>query len=279
MNYLKKSILFSNFTGFTVGPAHRSAQAGAQAGTVAEQAGLRAGPDRVLGRAQARGCRPSGRPRPGPGRGGIGGIRPQGRPRPVSRPARERGDSAVLARTRSTVRGRTSERGERGKGPARRGCSPRALWCRRRGRRWFVGGLFVRRNRVGDGDEFERRRRSGGPQFNSSGVEVERTRAELGVVVDLLLGRSGGGDEHGSGGGGVELVRGGVGSRGSRWACEGWRAWPRVHAPRAVEAVGTRRRAGGRAARWSGASWRARSLQKGEDEKAKSPLQVFYYHH
>ena len=46
-------------------PAHRSAQAGMQAGPVEEQAGRRTGPNRVLGRTQARGCRPSSRPRPG----------------------------------------------------------------------------------------------------------------------------------------------------------------------------------------------------------------------
>ena len=131
----------------------------------------------------------------------------------------------------------------------------------------------MRRNRVGDGDEFERRRRSGGPQFNSSGVEVERTRAELGVVVDLLLGRSGGGDD-------VELVRGGVGSRGSRWACEGWRAWPRVHAPRAG------RGSGDPATRWwQGSEVVRRELEssvateRGRRKCKTNPLQVFYYHH
>ena len=45
------------------GPAHRSAQAGLQAGSVAEGAGLRAGPDRAQGRAVTRGSRHRGRPR------------------------------------------------------------------------------------------------------------------------------------------------------------------------------------------------------------------------
>ena len=38
---------------FTVGPASKPAQAGSQAGPVAEAAGLLAGPDRCLGRAGA----------------------------------------------------------------------------------------------------------------------------------------------------------------------------------------------------------------------------------
>ena len=46
-------------------PAHRSAQAGMQAGPVPEAAGLTAGPVRVPGRGTARTGRPRGRPRPG----------------------------------------------------------------------------------------------------------------------------------------------------------------------------------------------------------------------
>ena len=46
-------------------PAHRSAQAGMQAGPVPEEAGLRTGPVRGAGRGVARGSRPLGRPRSG----------------------------------------------------------------------------------------------------------------------------------------------------------------------------------------------------------------------
>ena len=100
-------------------PAHRSAQAGLQAGRVPEAAGLRAGPDRAPGRAvpEAAGLVA------GPGRA-PGRARPEaaGRLRPA--PGRARGDTAAAtAATTAERRGRVqagASRAARGRTTTRR---------------------------------------------------------------------------------------------------------------------------------------------------------------
>ena len=73
-------------------PAHKSAQAGLQAGPVAEGTGPRAGPDRVLGRGSSRDFRPCGRPSPV--------VRPGCGPRePASRPVQADAQAGVRAVT------------------------------------------------------------------------------------------------------------------------------------------------------------------------------------
>ena len=67
----KFHFIFQNSQVLLFGPAHRSAQAGSQAGTVAEAAGLRAGPYRALGRASNGTSRPAGRLRPTPRPGAL----------------------------------------------------------------------------------------------------------------------------------------------------------------------------------------------------------------
>ena len=111
------------------GPAHRSAQAGLQAGGAAEEAGLTAGPDR----GQAGGGPEGAGLLTGPGRALARGVRPQCRPRPGARPEHGHGDR----RWPPAKRRREREREEgRGRKPERRRSSPSWLGCPRRRRGW-----------------------------------------------------------------------------------------------------------------------------------------------
>ena len=122
---------FSYLQELLFGPAHRSAQTGLQAGAVPEQAGLRAGPNRVVGRATTRDCRPSGRPRPG--------VRPGHCPsQPAPRPAQA--GSTAGARQRRGSDGRrwgttaktTQSKRERERMSKRTAHSPSLRGCSRR---------------------------------------------------------------------------------------------------------------------------------------------------
>ena len=199
----KNPFYFPNFTGFTVGPAHRSAQAGAHAGTVAEQAGHRAGPNRVLGRAQYRGCRPQNRPKLG--------VRPgQWQRVPASWPAkagRQAGRTATAGqRTTATAPGdrRRGEGEGRGRKLNRRRSSPPLA----RGVDGETGRTNSDAKVLGDGGrrrrENGRRRRLRPPLVDSRSAEVYRVEVgrracstELAEVGDDGDGRTSAEDERG----------------------------------------------------------------------------------
>ena len=82
MNYLNLNI----FCFYCCRPAHRSAQAGVQAGTVAEQAGLRAGPNRCQAGPKPEAAGLEAGPGRALGRASNGNSRPAGRLKPTPRP-------------------------------------------------------------------------------------------------------------------------------------------------------------------------------------------------
>ena len=104
MNYFN----LKHFLFLLYGPAHRSAQTGLQAGSVAEKAGLRAGPVRSQAGPKPEGAGLVAGPGRALGRASLGTSRPAGRLRPTPRPGR-----AGRAVTAATAGARTAGKGVR----------------------------------------------------------------------------------------------------------------------------------------------------------------------
>ena len=123
---------FAKMKNLTVdGPAHRSAQAGLQAGGAVEEAGLTAGPDRGQAGGGPEGAGLLAGPGRALGRALARGVRPQGRPRPGARPEHGHGDRRWPPANRRRERGKESGRRPRGcaSSPWLRGCpSATAGW-------------------------------------------------------------------------------------------------------------------------------------------------------